>query len=141
MLKKITIKSWGQFEKVAISFHPRLTVLVGPNGSGKTRILDFLWEETKNEPALYRVAGPNAYSDSSHKGRGVALKPLPDSPAISDAQGHILQCVFDRSTASYNCPSSISILTRSGGCCPRFSRRSPKRSSSSLRIARSSPRP
>lgn len=36
------IGNWRQFEDVRLSFHPRLTVLTGANGSGKTTILNIL---------------------------------------------------------------------------------------------------
>jgi hypothetical protein len=105
MLKKITIKSCGQFEKVEISFHPRLTVLVGPNGSGKTRILDSLWKEslilskrsTRAEPALYRVADNVSPDVARARLPYVMLNPLPALPAISAAHDRILELVFQQS--------------------------------------------
>lgn len=40
---KITIdKKWQQFEKVELTFHERLTIITGANGSGKTTILHIL---------------------------------------------------------------------------------------------------
>ena len=41
-LKKIQISDWKQFRNVEIEFHPKLTVLTGANGSGKTTILNIL---------------------------------------------------------------------------------------------------
>lgn len=40
--KNLTITDWKQFEKLEIEFHPRLTVLTGANGAGKTTILNIL---------------------------------------------------------------------------------------------------
>ncbi|MEF3691457.1 MAG: AAA family ATPase, partial [Candidatus Moraniibacteriota bacterium] len=37
--KKLKISEWQQFQNVEISFHDRLTILTGANGSGKTTIL------------------------------------------------------------------------------------------------------
>ncbi|MEC2450320.1 AAA family ATPase [Bacillus cereus] len=39
ILKNLQIKDWNQFERVDIDFHPRLTVLTGANGAGKSTIL------------------------------------------------------------------------------------------------------
>lgn len=37
--KKITIQGWRQFDDIDISLHPRLTILTGANGAGKSSIL------------------------------------------------------------------------------------------------------
>jgi predicted ATPase len=38
----LSIESWRQYRKVDIQFHPRLTVITGPNGTGKSTILSLL---------------------------------------------------------------------------------------------------
>ncbi len=38
----ISIESWRQFRTVNIKFHPRLTVITGPNGTGKSTVLSML---------------------------------------------------------------------------------------------------
>jgi predicted ATPase len=40
--RKLKIENWKQFEQIELDFHPRLTVLTGANGSGKTTILNLL---------------------------------------------------------------------------------------------------
>ncbi len=37
--KKLTINDWRQFKEIDINFHPRLTILAGANGAGKSTIL------------------------------------------------------------------------------------------------------
>ncbi|PFC37731.1 AAA family ATPase [Bacillus cereus] len=39
IIKNLKIKNWNQFEEVNIDFHPKLTVLTGANGAGKSTIL------------------------------------------------------------------------------------------------------
>lgn len=39
MFKELSLHGWRQFRRVDIEFHPRLTVLTGANGAGKTTIL------------------------------------------------------------------------------------------------------
>jgi len=42
MFRELHIKDWRQYESVDITFHDRLTILTGANGSGKTTILNLL---------------------------------------------------------------------------------------------------
>lgn len=39
-LQQLTVRDYRCFKELSVSFHPRLTVLVAPNGAGKTAILD-----------------------------------------------------------------------------------------------------
>lgn len=40
--KKLEISHWRQFDKVSIQFSPRVTILTGRNGTGKTTVLNIL---------------------------------------------------------------------------------------------------
>ncbi|WP_240470209.1 AAA family ATPase [Brevibacillus laterosporus] len=42
MIKKLKISNWNQFADVDLNFHPRLTVITGANGAGKSSILRIL---------------------------------------------------------------------------------------------------
>src|SRR5262245_12120351 len=46
MFKSLSISDWRQFEQINVDFHPRLTILTGANGSGKTTILRLLGGQT-----------------------------------------------------------------------------------------------
>lgn len=42
MLNSLSITRWRQFDRLSIELHPRLTVIVGANGTGKSSILHIL---------------------------------------------------------------------------------------------------
>lgn len=41
-LKKLMLSDWRQFNKIEMEFHPRITIITGANGAGKSTILKIL---------------------------------------------------------------------------------------------------
>lgn len=39
MIEKLNLYEWNQFKSINIKFHPRVTIITGANGSGKSTIL------------------------------------------------------------------------------------------------------
>jgi predicted ATP-binding protein involved in virulence len=56
-LKSVTLENFKCFEKLTVDLHPRLTVLVGTNGAGKTAILDGI--ATGLTPILTHLSSAN----------------------------------------------------------------------------------
>lgn len=73
--KQITLHDWRQFKQVEIDFHDRLTVIVGPNGSGKTTILNILagcfgWELPHvSTPRMVQGGSPITWLSDSHSAK------------------------------------------------------------------------
>lgn len=75
-LKKITLKNYRCFENLEIDLHPRLTVLVGENGSGKTSILDAI--ASGLSPLLrYLSSADQRLSGPGIKDTDFRIEPLP----------------------------------------------------------------
>lgn len=68
MLQQLELSDWRQFRHVDLRFHPRLTVVTGANGAGKTTILNLLsqhfgWSlQFLSEPMVDRKGALRYYS-------------------------------------------------------------------------------
>lgn len=67
-LKQVTLVNYRCFERLEIDLHPRLTVLIGVNGAGKTAILDGI--ATALSPVLRHLST----ADQRLSARGVGIK-------------------------------------------------------------------
>ena len=57
---ELVIDDWKQFKKISIKFHPRLTILTGANGAGKTTISSRL--ENNQLSAIFK--GPQIFTST-----------------------------------------------------------------------------
>ncbi|MBK7848069.1 MAG: AAA family ATPase [Zoogloea sp.] len=78
-LSKITLSNFRCFERLELDLHPRLTVLVGENGAGKTAVLDAIAGAlspvlTYLSSANQRLSG-RGIQDGTSKCRNVCAQP------------------------------------------------------------------
>ena len=64
--KKLTLTDWRQFKQVEIEFHPRITIITGANGAGKSTILKILsqhfgWQYTLLSTPRLSIAGEKSF--------------------------------------------------------------------------------
>lgn len=79
-LKNVTLNNFRCFEHLELTLHPRLTVIVGENGAGKTAVLDAI--ATGLSPVLTYLSSAN----QRLKGRGISDTDFRLQPA-SDVRG------------------------------------------------------
>ena len=65
MLKRLVVRNWRAFDAAEVALRPGLNVLLGPNGVGKTSLLEAMVFALAGEPAtlsdvrlLARADGP-----------------------------------------------------------------------------------
>lgn len=89
ILEKITLKNFRLFKEIEIFLHPRLTVLVGENGSGKTALLDGI--ASSLSPVLTHLSSANqrlsgrGFSDSDFY---ISQKKHPFRFCLCKSRGH-----------------------------------------------------
>ena len=97
----LKLEEWQQFRTVDLQFHPRLTVLTGPNASGKTTILNLLarhadWQaRTLSVPRRSAVSGVIAFVTRFFGGRDISNENVIGS--ISYASGQSARLIVPQS--------------------------------------------
>ena len=120
----LRISNWRQFRDIDLEFHPRLTVLTGANGAGKTTVLNLLsrhfgWQGTLVSTPRRAMSGIAFSSDywteaylkelgawldersSSHK------EPPTPPPAIGPTQEIGLLTYWNSQTTRLNVPLTV----------------------------------
>lgn len=109
--KTLSLYEWRQFARVELELHPRLTIITGTNGSGKTTILrtlgsltgwafEFIGSTAKEQKRIR-----NALLTHSEKYLSITLKPSARSTTVGeisyDDNGASLLVLPDQARASY----------------------------------------
>lgn len=90
IIKSIDISDWNQFERVNINFHPRLTVLTGANGAGKSTIIRMFsrfigWNYSETATPFKKGAKDYAYRLGG-KSRKIESKDYPQNIDIGNIE-------------------------------------------------------
>ncbi len=110
---KLTLTDWRQFADIEIEMHPRMTIITGANGAGKTTILRLLsqhfgWaNQLLATPRKMSAAGPSVYFNGLFGRRRVAPNSQAAPEPAPDVAGSI---VYDNGQkASIVIPSTGSV--------------------------------
>lgn len=91
MIHKLNLNNYRTFEDIAVEFHPKLTVIVGQNGTGKTTVLEAA--AIAAGTLFYSLAGVVSYgikkSDAHYKcfDMGSVIDVQPQYPVAISAEG------------------------------------------------------
>lgn len=91
MIHKLNLNNYRTFEDIAVEFNPKLTVIVGQNGTGKTTVLEAA--AIAAGTLFYSLAGVVSYgikkSDAHYKcfDMGSVIDVQPQYPVAISAEG------------------------------------------------------
>jgi energy-coupling factor transporter ATP-binding protein EcfA2 len=116
---KLTLKSWRQFENVDLDFHPRLTIVTGANGAGKSTVLRLLaqnygWRGLLLATPTYTNEGTLSYSS------GVSDAPHGATPLPSTSVGKFVYSDGQESQIMVPAATSITYNVTLGSQKPIF---------------------
>ncbi len=109
--KNITISGWRQFHNVSLDFHPRLTVITGANGAGKSSLLGLLtqhfgWQKLfLGTPLKKRINGVARFLSGVRRKKSSSY--IPRTPYMPQENEHEVGSVSYTNSASASLKTAI----------------------------------